>query len=130
MSTVTPILGYRDPRAAIDFLCDAFGFERRLVVDGDDGGVAHAELRLGDSVVMVATAPGPGGGRPEIAPGAHHCYVVVPDADAHHARATAAGARVFEGLTDRDYGSREYGASDPEGGTWYFGTYVPVASSS
>ena len=130
MSTITPILGYRDPRAAIEFLCEAFGFERQLVVDGEDGGVVHAELRLGDAVVMLATASEGSGGRPAIAAGAHHLYVAVDDADAHHRQAVAAGADVFEGPTDRDYGSREYGARDAEGGVWWFGTYVPEPQPS
>ena len=126
MSTVTPILGYRDPRVAMEFLCEAFGFERHLVVDHPDGSLMHAELRRGDAVVMLATASGgQGDGRPPVAAGAHTVYVAVEDTDAHHARAQAAGATVFEGPTDREYGSREYGARDPEGGTWYFGTYVP-----
>ena len=130
MSTISPILGYRDPRAAIEFLCDAFGFERQLVVDGEDGSVMHAELRLGDAVVMLATASEGSGERPGIAAGAHHLYVAVDDTDAHHRQASAAGAEVFEAPTDRDYGSREYGARDPEGGVWYFGSYVPEPQRS
>src|SRR3712207_5707094 len=102
MSTISPILGYRDPRAAIDFLRDAFGFERQLVVDNEDGSVMHAELRLGDAVVMLATASEGSEGRPGIAAGAHHLYVAVEDTDAHHRQAAAAGADVFEAPTDRD----------------------------
>ena len=120
MNTIHPILVYRDPKAAIDFLCRAFGFERQLVVDGDDGGVAHAELRLGDGIVMLATASD------AMPAGAHRVYVSVDDADAHHARAAAEGAEVTEPPADRDYGSREYGVRDPEGGVWWFGTYVPA----
>ena len=125
MSTVIPILAYRDPRAAIDFLCEAFGFERVAVHEGPDGEVAHAELRLGDGLVMIGAANDGREGRPAFPAGAHHVYVAVPDTDAHHARAAAAGAEIFEAPTDRDYGSREYGAQDPEGGVWYFGTYAP-----
>ena len=130
MSTISPILGYRDPRAAMEFLCDAFGFERQLVVDGEDGSVMHAELRLGDAVVMLGTASEGSAGRPALAAGAHHLYVSVEDTDAHHRRASAAGADIFEAPTDRDYGSREYGARDPEGGAWYFGSYVPQPQPS
>ena len=53
------------------------------------------------------------------------CYVVVTDADAHHAQAVAAGAEIVSPPTDLDYGSRDYGARDPEGNRWSFGTYTP-----
>jgi uncharacterized glyoxalase superfamily protein PhnB len=52
-------------------------------------------------------------------------YVVVEDADAHHARAVAAGAEIVLPLRDQDYGSRDYSARDPEGNIWSFGTYRP-----
>jgi uncharacterized glyoxalase superfamily protein PhnB len=112
------------------FLIDAFGFEPRMVVEHDDGSIMHAELAHGDSVVMLATATDATPERPSAPAGGHSIYVAVDDTDAHHARAAAAGADVFESPTDRDYGSREYGARDPEGGCWYFGTYVPAAESS
>jgi uncharacterized glyoxalase superfamily protein PhnB len=51
--------------------------------------------------------------------------VVVEDADAHFAHAQAAGAEIVRGLTDQDYGSRDYSARDPEGNLWSFGTYRP-----
>ena len=130
MSTVIPILAYRDQRAAIDFLCDAFGFERQTVMEGEDGAIQHAELRLGDGVVMLAPAGDGAGARPAFEPGAHRLYVAVDDTDAHHEHARAAGAEILEPPTDRDYGSREYAARDPEGGVWWFGTYVPDASST
>ena len=130
MSPIIPILAYRDPRSAIEFLCTAFGFERQAVHEDPDGAVVHAELRLGDGLVMVGTANPGRDGRPAFPAGAHHVYVPVEDTDAHHARATAAGADVFEGPTDRDYGSREYGARDPEGGVWYFGTYAPARATA
>ena len=54
MSTISPIIPYRDVRAAVDFLCDAFAFERHELHEGDDGELAHVELRYGDAVVMPA----------------------------------------------------------------------------
>ena len=59
-STVIPTLRYRDAHAAIAFLCDAFGFERRAVYEGDDGRVAHAELVLGGGMIMLGSHPGHG----------------------------------------------------------------------
>jgi uncharacterized glyoxalase superfamily protein PhnB len=54
-------------------------------------------------------------------------YIIVPDADAHHAHARAAGAEIVAELEDKDYGGRGYGARDPEGQLWSFGTYDPWA---
>ena len=54
-------------------------------------------------------------------------YVIVPDADAHHALAVAAGAKVVYPLKDEDYGGRGYSCLDPEGHLWNFGTYDPWA---
>ncbi|MDP2711191.1 MAG: VOC family protein [Solirubrobacteraceae bacterium] len=119
MSTISPIIPYRDLRAAVDFLCEAFGFERHELHENDDGELAHVELRYGDAVVMPApTRFG--------APGGAHTYVVVADADAHHDHAKRAGAQITTELLDTDYGSRDYGATDPEGNSWYFGTYRPL----
>ena len=122
--TVFPSLSYDDAPAAIDFIVEAFGAERHAVYAGDDGSIHHAELRFGNGIVMLgssrADAPatrGAGGG----------IYVVVDDPDERHARAKAAGAGIIRELNDTEYGSREFGARDPEGNSWYFGTYQPFA---
>ena len=60
-------------------------------------------------------------------PRSHSIYVAVEDADAHYARARAAGAETTRELQDTPYGSREYSARDVEGNTWSFGTYRPEA---
>lgn len=119
MSTISPIIPYRDVRAAIDFLCDAFGFERHALHEGEDGHLEHVELKLGDDVIMPTDMGEPGHA---------HTYVVVTDADAHHDQAKAAGAQITMELRDTDYGSRDYAAKDVEGNTWYFGTYRPLAT--
>ena len=121
---IVPILRYRDARRAIRFLGDAFGFVDHLVV-GEGARVDHAQLRLGDAFVMLASADRDG---VSIAPGHGAVYVVVADPDAHHARARAAGAEIHVALADQPHGSREYGARDSEGNQWFFGTYVPGAS--
>jgi uncharacterized glyoxalase superfamily protein PhnB len=127
--SVYPVLGYRDAHAAIAFLKVAFGFEEWMVVPNGNGGVMHAELALGDGVVLLhSLAPGaagwpPGSADPAVNPVA--LYVVVPDIDAHCARAKAARAVIEKEPFDTDYGSRDYTARDPEGHIWYFGTYNP-----
>jgi uncharacterized glyoxalase superfamily protein PhnB len=124
MQSIYPVLKYDDAHAAIDFLGRAFGFERHAVHDGENGGVAHAELRLGDEYVMLGST-GEGDDRFNQGAGRYSLYVVVDDLDAHHARATEAGATIERELEDTDYGSREYTARDPEGNLWSFGTYRP-----
>jgi uncharacterized glyoxalase superfamily protein PhnB len=118
-------LRYRDAPAAIAWLKEAFGFEESMVVGDEEGGIAHAQLTYGDGMVMLGSAR-------EDAFGDHvgqgWAYVVVDDADAHRARAVAAGAEVVRPLEDQEYGSRDYSARDPEGNLWSFGTYDPRIS--
>ncbi len=126
-STVIPTLRYRDTAAAVDWLCDAFGFERHAVYEGPDGTVAHAELRHGSGMVMLG--PVSEGGVWSVAPGSGAIYVVVDDPDAHCRRAREAGAKILQEPTDQEYGSREYVARDPEGNLWSFGTYLPAVGA-
>jgi uncharacterized glyoxalase superfamily protein PhnB len=132
MPRIIPALRYRDAPKAIEWLCQAFGFEKHLVVPGKDGSVAHAELTLGKDMIMLGSVkdtefdklvalPSDIGGRCTAT-----LYVVVDDPDAHHARAQSAGARVVRELTDQDYGGRDYSCLDVEGHVWSFGTYDPL----
>ena len=119
--TVFPTLSYAAAPAAIDFLVKAFGAERHAVY-ADGATVHHAELRLGNGIVMLGSA------RPDaVPPSGTSVYVVVGDPDAHCARARSAGAEIVREPRDTEYGSREYGARDPEGNAWSFGTYQPFA---
>jgi uncharacterized glyoxalase superfamily protein PhnB len=123
---------YRDPKAAIDWLCRAFGFEAQLVVEGDDGAIHYSEVVYGGGMLMVG---GEGGDRPGqaqmVSPrtvdgrNTQVLAVFVDDADAHCARARAAGAEIFRELEQNDYGDayavdRTYGARDLEGHMWFF----------
>jgi uncharacterized glyoxalase superfamily protein PhnB len=129
--TIFPALRYRDAPAAIEWLGRAFGFEPRMVVDGPDGTVAHAELAYDGALIMLGSTRPPDADDYSAkvpSPGGTSLYVVVGDPDAHHERARAAGAEVVRALEDTDYGSREYSARDPEGNVWSFGTYRPGAS--
>jgi uncharacterized glyoxalase superfamily protein PhnB len=122
MSDIYPVFRYPDARAAIDFLCSAFGLTVRELHEGPDGVVRHAELGHGDGLVMLA-----GGAGPQVRPADddHRIYLVVDDVDAHHARAAAAGAEIVVAPFDTDYGSRDYTARDLVGNVWSFGTYRP-----
>lgn len=122
-------LFYEDPRAAIDFLCAAFGFEVELLVEGEGGRIEHSELKYGEGLIMVGAAGGQG--RPTASPrqtGGLNTTVLaifVDDADAHRARAAAAGAIIADEPTTHDYGDdywadRSYRAIDLEGHHWWF----------
>ena len=127
---IFPILRYEDASAAIDWLGRAFGFEEKAVYRGDDGTVHHAELGLGAGLVMLGqhrNGGGTGATASDPLSSTQGIYLVVDDPDAHHDRAEAAGAQIVMGLTDQDYGSREYSARDPERNIWSFGTYDPYA---
>ncbi len=128
---IIPTIHYRDVAAAVDWLCNAFGFERHLVVPGENGGVMHAELVYRNGMVMLGANSGhpyddllcePGDRGVTQAP-----FLVVDDPDAHCAVAKAAGAEIVIELQDHSYGSREYSCRDPEGHIWNFGTYNPWA---
>jgi uncharacterized glyoxalase superfamily protein PhnB len=128
--TIFPSLRYRDARAAVDWLEQAFGFERVAVYDDDNGVVQHAEVRFGDSRIMFGQVREPAAGEySAIAPppGTAALYAITDDPDALHDRAKAAGAEIVMSLRDQDYGSREFTARDLDGNIWTFGTYDPAA---
>jgi uncharacterized glyoxalase superfamily protein PhnB len=127
MAKVMPMLDYEDARAAIDFLCGAFGFEETMRMDGDNGSIAHAELALNGAAISLSTVWRDGGfSTPHELSGVHsQVWCEVDDVDAHYRRARAAGAVVLNEPVNQDYGYRTYRAIDPEGHRWYFGGPVP-----
>jgi uncharacterized glyoxalase superfamily protein PhnB len=118
---IHPTLRYTDAPAAIDFLTEAFGLVAGPITTSDDGSVQHAVLSWGEGAVLVSS-------RSDDAfdTGRAVLYLTTADPDGLHERAAAAGAPITYGLTDQPYGSREFGASDPEGNVWCFGTYTPA----
>jgi uncharacterized glyoxalase superfamily protein PhnB len=121
-----PIVPCADPRAAIAWLERAFGAEATMLHPPEpDQPLLHAEVRVGTGVVMPVDA-GRAGESPFVFPGPVAVYVVVDDPDALHERAVAAGAEIVMGLTDQDYGSRDFAARDLDGNVWSFGTYRPA----
>ncbi len=121
---------YTDPRAAIEWIVRAFGFETRVVVDDADGGVAHSQLIYGDALIMIGTAGRQGREwcqSPATLGGAntHAIALFVDDADAHCENARAAGAIIATEPMTQDHGAdywadRIYEAVDPEGHHWWF----------
>jgi uncharacterized glyoxalase superfamily protein PhnB len=132
---IVPSLRYADAAKAIDWLCDAFGFERQLVVPGENGTIVHAQLGFGNGMLMLGSGGGHEGTFDQLVrppkspkePRPSSIYVIVEDADAHYARAAAAGAEMISELEDPEYGGRAYTCSDLEDNVWTFGTYDPNA---
>lgn len=128
---IFPALRYRDADAALEWLKQAFGAEEKEVHRGEGGAIQHAELRIGNGLIMFGQHSDDGwlgGNPPDPLASTLSLYVVVPDPDAHHERAAAAGARIVREVEDMSYGSREYSARDLEGNLWSFGTYDPNAA--
>lgn len=131
--TITPGLLYHDAAAAIDWLCRAFGFEKRLVVPAENNSIAHAHLSLGNGGVMLSSAENYAyphmcrSPREVSGVGTVELIVFVADADAHYARAMSAGAEIIIPIEDKPYGGRGYSCKDPEGHVWAFGSYDPWA---
>lgn len=134
-STIMPALRYKDAPAAIDWLCQVFGFSRHAVYANPDGSIAHAELALGGGMIMLGSEKNDEYGRnfkspQDVGAETRSAYIVVADADAVFARGQAAGAIVVRPLQNTDYGSREFTVKDPEGHSWSVGTYDPWAAHS
>ena len=123
---IQPVLHYRDPEKALGFLTDAFGFREQAVHKGPDGEIAYVELEFGGCYFGFGVTASSNDSPFDLGPTA--VYVGLDDPDAHHDRAVAAGAEIVMGLTDQEYGSRDYAARDPEGNVWCFGTYRPGPS--
>jgi uncharacterized glyoxalase superfamily protein PhnB len=124
--TVFPALTFRDAKASFDWLERALGAERLAVYEDDEGRVAHAEIRIGESTIMAGDERPGSRATP---PGVSVIYVVVDDADAAYERAKAAGAEVTEPV-DQDYGSRDITVTDLDGNRWSLGTYGGVQAGS
>ena len=115
--TLTPYLVVDDVERVIDFLKAAFDAAEKERIAGKDGRVGHAELRIGDSHVMLGRAQPQWPARPCM------IYVYVPDADATWARALAAGGTSEQEPADMFYGDRNAGVKDPAGNSWWIATH-------
>ena len=137
---ISSALYYEDARQAIDWLCKAFGFQVRLIVEGDDGRVEHSELTFGEGLIMVGypktekfsymRAPDQvGGGNTQ------NMMVYVDDVEAHCTRAREAGAVIVDPVSTHDYGDdywvdKGYGCRDIGGHHWWFYERVKTGKGS
>jgi PhnB protein len=128
--TVTPYLALRDAAAAIDFYRRAFGAQLTMKLDMPDGKIAHAEIRIGDSTLMMSEENPDWGSRSPLAMGGSPVFMMiyVPDVDAAFARALQAGAVEVKPVEDQFYGDRSGTLKDPFGYQWTLSTHVEDVS--
>lgn len=130
---IIPGMRYRNAPAAIEWLCQTFGFSPHLVVPDDRGGIAHAQLILGSGMIMLGSVreaeeyDGLVKTPEEVGVNTQAPYIVIEEIDDHYRRAVEAGAEIVYAIADQDYGGRLYTARDPEGYLWNFGSYNPWA---
>jgi PhnB protein len=123
--SITPYLIVRDGAAALDFYARAFAAKERMRMPRPDGKVAHAEIEIGDSCLMLAdehpemgaVGPAPDGGW------STGLNLYVEDCDAVFERAIAGGAKVVRPLADQFYGDRSGTIEDPFGHKWTISTH-------
>ena len=133
-SHIIPTMRYKDAPKAIDWLCKAFGFERHLVVPGENGTIGHAQLSFGNAMIMLGSENESDYGKwlstPKDIKGLNTQapYVIVEQIDEHYKKAVQEGAEIIVDIKDEEYGGRVYTCRDPEGHIWNFGSYNPWTS--
>ena len=124
--TVTPYLVVSDCAAALDFYKHVFNAEETVRMPTPDGKVMHAEIRIGDSMLMLSDeAPDWGAHAPKHYGGSPvHVMLYLPDADATYAQALAAGATSIRPMENQFWGDRMGRIADPFGHQWSLATHV------
>jgi len=116
---VTPYITVHQPAELIDFVTQSFGAIEHFRATGSAGGM-HAEVSIGDSIVMI-------GGAEHIEPKPTAIHLYVPNVDEVYERALKAGAKSLMQVVDQSYGERSGGVEDPQGNRWYIATtFVPL----
>jgi PhnB protein len=125
LHTITPSITVRNAKAAIEFYKRAFGAEELMRLDAPDGKVAHAEIRIGDSVIMLGDETDMGWSKsPETLGGSTGgLHIYTPDVDAAFNRAIQAGGSVGMPVQDMFWGDRYGTVTDPFGHTWGIATH-------
>ncbi|HLM55587.1 MAG TPA: VOC family protein [Pyrinomonadaceae bacterium] len=125
-NNVTPYLCVSDAARAIEFYKEAFGATELMRMEAPGGKIGHAELKIGDSVVMLADEfPEMNFRSPQSIGGAAvQFYIYDEDVDARVERAVAAGAKLTRPVKDEFYGDRSGAVEDPFGHHWYIATHI------
>jgi len=134
-TSIIPTLTYKNAAAAIDWLCHAFGFEKKVVYEDDNGGIAHAQLTLNGAMIMVSSQSDRPYGKLISIPrdldkiNTQSPYIILLDSEMedHYQTAKKAGAEIALEFRTEEYGGQSYSVFDPEGHLWNFGSYDPWA---
>jgi len=121
--TVTPQLTLDNAAQGIDWYKKALGAQEVTRAVGPDGKIMHAELRIGDSLIMMNDAMGGGKGAKAMGGSPASLWVYVEDCDSLFNRAVEAGATVKEAVQDKFYGDRTGTVIDPFGHIWHIATH-------
>ena len=123
--SITPYLVVNDAAGAIEFYKTAFGASELMRMAAPNGRIGHAELRIGDSRIMLADEFSEMGARSARTIGGSpvHIYLYVEDVDAVTGRALAAGAKELRPVKDQFYGDRSGSIEDPFGHVWHVSTH-------
>ena len=129
---ITPYLSVRDATSAIAFYTKAFGAKLKLRMDAPGGKVGHAEVKIGDSMVMLADeAPDMDFMSPPARGGVSVLmYLYVKDVDATVTQAVKAGAKVTRPVKDQFYGDRSGEVIDPFGHRWFIATHIEEVTAA
>lgn len=120
--TVTPYLVVDNAKQLITFLQAAFDAEIKSLFEGADEAILNAEVKIGDSMLMIADARDNCRAKPTM------LYLYVPDVDAAYQRAIAAGAESMMEPADQFYGDRNGGVRDHSGNEWWLATHIEDVS--
>jgi len=120
--TVTPYLTVDDAALLIGFLKRAFNAQVKYEMNDEKGNIRHAEVSVGDSILMIGRA------RDEWKPRPMTFYLYVPDVDAAYKSAVAAGGKSLQAVTNQFYGDRSGGVEDPQGNYWWIATRIEDVS--
>jgi PhnB protein len=118
-STITPSFAVEGAQKFVDFLKQVFGAKERFRMDGPAGKIMHAELAVGDSVIMLGEAM-----PPQWPAKSNSLYVYVDDVDTTYKRAIQAGATSVREPSNQFYGDRSGAVTDPFGNSWGIATHV------
>ncbi len=121
-NTVSPYLTVRDAGSLVEFLQKVFNADVVFSMKKPDGSVGHAEVRIGDSIVMIGEARDPWQPMPAM------IHVYLTDADAAYQRALDAGAESVMPMMNQFYGDRSGGVKDKHGNMWWVSTHIEDVS--
>ncbi len=133
-SVIIPTIQYKEASKAIEWLCNAFGFKKHLVVPGENETIRHAQLTFGNAMIMLGTENDSEYGKLLRTPvefnqlNTQAPYIIIENIDEHYKKAVQEGAKIVIDIKDENYGGRSYTCRDIEGHIWNFGSYNPWGS--